>query len=150
MKHAGGRASAKGMTARYAAGDRPLRPAREILTTSDGGGSNSSRSRLWKVALQAFADRTNLAVSVSHLPPGTSKWNKIEHCLFSHISQNWRGRPLVSHETIVNLIAGTTTRTGLKVRAKLDRRRYPVGTVIDDAELATLPRRADLRTQLIA
>ena len=112
--------------------------AHEIFITSDGGGSNSSRSRLWKVALQEFADRTNLAINVSHLPPGTSKWNKIEHRLFSHISQNWRGRPLVSHETIVNLIASTTTRTGLKVRAKLDRRSYPLGIVVDDDEFASL------------
>jgi hypothetical protein len=112
--------------------------ATELFITPDGGGSNSSRSRLWKVALQEFADRTSLAINVSHLPPGTSKWNKIEHRLFSHISQNWRGRPLVSHETIVNLIAATTTRTGLKVRARLDRRPYPTGIPVDDDELASL------------
>jgi hypothetical protein len=109
--------------------------ARELLITADGGGSNSTRSRLWKVELQRFADETGLRVHVCHFPPGTSKWNKIEHRLFCHITQNWRGRPLVSHEVIVNLIGSTTTRTGLKVRARLDQRTYPTGVKVSDAEL---------------
>jgi hypothetical protein len=101
--------------------------ARELLVTADGGGSNGYRARLWKVSLQGFADATGLTVTVSHLPPGTSKWNKIEHRLFSAISQNWRGRPLISHEAIVSLIGATTNRSGLKVRAKLDKRSYQTG-----------------------
>lgn len=104
--------------------------ATELLITADGGGSNGSRNRLWKVSLQSFADKMGLSVSVCHLPPGTSKWNKIEHRLFSQISQNWRGRPLVNHETIVNLIAATTNDGGLRVRSKLDRRAYPAGISI--------------------
>lgn len=111
---------------------------RALLVTADGGGSNGSRNRLWKASLQEFADRTGLTLTVSHLPPGTSKWNKIEHRLFSQISQNWRGRPLVSHEVIVNLIASTTTATGLKVRAKLDKRRYPSGIKVSDKQMKTL------------
>ena len=91
--------------------------ARELYVVADAGGSNGYRNRLWKAELQKFADETGLQVSVSHMPPGTSKWNKIEHRLFSHISQNWRGRPLVDHETIVSLIANTTTASGLKVKA---------------------------------
>jgi hypothetical protein len=94
--------------------------ARELLITADGGGSNSYRSRLWKVALQALADRLELRLKVCHFPPGTSKWNQIEHRLFSYITSNWRGQPLVSHEAIVNLIASTTTKTGLLVQAALD------------------------------
>ena len=109
-----------------------------ILITADGGGSNGSRNRLWKVSLQNFADRSGLTVTVSHLPPGTSKWNKIEHRLFSQVSRNWRGRPLVSHEVIVNLIASTKTHTGLKVRAKLDKRTYPGGIKIADKQMKTL------------
>lgn len=112
--------------------------ARELLITADGGGSNSSRSRLWKIALQDFADQSGLTVTVSHFPPGTSKWNKIEHRLFSHISQNWRGRPLVNIDTVVELIAATTTRTGLRVRARLDRKRYQTGLVISDSEVNEL------------
>ena len=104
--------------------------ATELLITADGGGSNGSRNRLWKVSLQSFADKMGLSVSVCHLPPGTSKWNKIEHRLFSQISQNWRGRPLVNHETIVNLIAATTNDGGLRVRAKLERRAYQAGISI--------------------
>lgn len=110
--------------------------ATEILITADGGGSNSSRSRLWKVALQTLADRTGLKVTVAHFPPGTSKWNKIEHRLFCHITQNWRGRPLASHDIMVKLIGSTTTRAGLRVKAALDRRRYPDGKKISDEELA--------------
>ena len=112
--------------------------ANTILITADGGGSNGSRNRLWKVSLQDFADRSRLTVTVAHLPPGTSKWNKIEHRLFSQVSRNWRGRPLVSHEVIVNLIASTKTHTGLKVRAKLDKRTYPGGIKITDKQMKTL------------
>jgi biotin operon repressor len=109
---------------------------KELYITSDGGGSNSSRSRLWKVALQKLADRTGLTLTMSHLPPGTSKWNKIEHRLFCHITQNWRGRPLISHEIIVKLIASTTTAAGLKVQAALDRGTYPTRKKVTDKELA--------------
>jgi len=107
----------------------------ELLITADGGGSNGSRVRLWKVALQRFADQAGLRISVCHFPPGTSKWNKIEHRMFSHISLNWRGKPLISHEIIVNLIAGTTTRTGLKIEAELDTNVYPIGIEVTDNEL---------------
>lgn len=109
--------------------------AQELLITADGGGSNGARVRLWKLALQRFADQTGLRVSVCHFPPGTSKWNKIEHRMFSHISMNWRGKPLISHEVIVNLIAATTTRTGLKIEAELDANVYPTGIQVTDAEL---------------
>jgi hypothetical protein len=108
-------------------GKKAYPDATDLLVTADGGGSNAPRSRLWRVQLQRFADTTGLDVSVCHFPPGTSKWNKIEHRLFSHITQNWRGRPLVSREAVVELIRGTTTRTGLRVRAKLDKRKYEVG-----------------------
>ena len=108
-------------------GKRAYAGATELLVTADGGGSNASRSHLWKAQLQEFANKTGLAVSVCHFPPGTSKWNKIEHRLFSQITQNWRGRPLVNHETVVSLIANTTTTTGLRVRAKLDTRGYELG-----------------------
>ena len=116
-------------------GHRHYPDASKLLITADGGGSNASRSRLWKVELQGLANETGLAITVCHLPPGTSKWNKIEHRLFSHISQNWRGRPLVSHEAVVNLIANTTTTTGLTVRARLDRRNYPIKVTVSDEEL---------------
>jgi hypothetical protein len=112
--------------------------AKELLITADGGGSNGSRCRLWKVALQELAVRLKMPIHVCHFPPGTSKWNKIEHRMFCHITQNWRGRPLVSHEVIVNLIANTTTRTGLKIRAELDRGDYPTGIKISDTELNLL------------
>ena len=112
--------------------------AKELLITADGGGSNGSRCRLWKVALQELAVRLGLPIHVCHFPPGTSKWNKIEHRMFSYITQNWRGRPLVSHEVIINLIANTTTKAGLKIRAELDRGNYPVGIKITDAELSGL------------
>jgi hypothetical protein len=108
-------------------GKRAYPGATELLVTADGGGSNASRSHLWKAQLQEFANKTGLAVTVCHFPPGTSKWNKIEHRLFSQITQNWRGRPLVNHETVVSLIANTTTTTGLRVRAKLDARGYETG-----------------------
>ena len=106
-----------------------------MLITADCGGSNSSRTRLWKVALQDLADDLGLRLTICHFPPGTSKWNKIEHRMFCHITQNWRGRPLISHEVIVNLIANTATRQGLKIQAELDQRQYPTGTKVSDAEL---------------
>ena len=109
--------------------------AKELLITADGGGSNGSRLRLWKYELQKLTDETGLAVSVCHFPPGTSKWNKIEHRLFSFISSNWRGEPLLNYETIVNLIARTTTVKGLKVTCRLDRRKYPVGRKVTDEEM---------------
>jgi Rhodopirellula transposase DDE domain len=109
--------------------------ATELLITADGGGSNGRRSRLWKVALQRLADVTGLHIAVCHFPPGTSKWNKIEHRMFSHISMNWRGQPLTSHEVIVNLIANTTTEKGLKIQAELDTGCYPTGIKVTDQEL---------------
>jgi hypothetical protein len=112
--------------------------AKELLITADGGGSNGCRSRLWKVALQRLATELRLIIRVCHLPPGTSKWNKIEHRLFSQIASNWRGRPLTSHEVIVQLIANTTTTTGLRVRAALDKRSYPTGRKVTNQELATI------------
>ena len=112
--------------------------ADELLITADGGGSNGHRTRLWKVSLQALADDLGLRLSVSHFPPGTSKWNKIEHRLFSFITQNWRGRPLVSHQAIVNLIASTTTKTGLIVKAALDTNHYATEIKVSDEEMAAL------------
>ena len=106
--------------------------AQRVLITADSGGSNGYRTRLWKTELQKLANETGLEITVCHLPPGTSKWNKIEHRLFSYISQNWRGKPLVSHQVIVNLIASTTTRTGLTVRCALDTTTYPKGIKITD------------------
>ena len=108
------------------------------MILADGGGSNGSRTRLWKVALQRLVDETGMTISVCHFPPGTSKWNKIEHRMFCHITANWRGKPLVSHEVIVNLIGNTTTKKGLKVRAELDREIYPTGIKIADADVAEL------------
>jgi hypothetical protein len=112
--------------------------AKRLLITADGGGSNGARVRLWKVELQKLADELKMAISVSHFPPGTSKWNKIEHRLFSFISQNWRGKPLVSHRVIVDLIAATTTTAGLQVRAQLDPTLYPAGTKVSDEEVAAV------------
>ena len=112
--------------------------ASRLLITADGGGSNGYRTRLWKMQLQHFADATGLAVQVCHFPPGTSKWNKIEHRLFNRISQNWRGRPLVNHEVVVSLIAATTSTTGLQVQARLDTTAYPVGVKVPDADMALL------------
>ncbi len=117
--------------------------ATQLLITADAGGSNGARVRLWKLELQKLADETGLQISVGHLPPGTSKWNKIEHRLFSFISQNWRGKPLVSHEVIVNLIAATTTKTGLKVRAQVDTNRYPAGIKVAQEEFATIKLQRD-------
>jgi hypothetical protein len=119
------------------AGDYPQ--ATELLVTADAGGSNGYRTRAWKTELAAFAAQTGLAVTVCHFPPGTSKWNTIEHRLFSHITMNWRGRPLTSHEVVVNTIAATTTRTGLRVRAELDRGEYPTKVKIADDQLAAVP-----------
>jgi len=112
--------------------------ATELLITADGGGSNGCRSRLWKIALQRLATELGLIIRVCHLPPGTSKWNKIEHRLFSQIAINWRGRPLTSHEVIVQLIADTKTETGLRVRAALDKRFYPTGRKVTNQELAEI------------
>ena len=109
--------------------------ARELLVTADGGGSNGSRSRLWKVEIQRLANETGLAISVCHFPPGTSKWNKIEHRMFCHITGNWRGRPLISHEVVVNLIANTTTEAGLYIKAELDKGQYPISLKVSDKEL---------------
>lgn len=112
--------------------------ATRLLISADGGGSNGYRTRAWKTELATLADESGLTITVCHLPPGTSKWNKIEHRLFSHISMNWRGRPLTSHEVIVNSIAATTSRTGLTVRAELDTNTYPTGIKIPDAQMETL------------
>ena len=119
-------------------GRRRYPTARRLLISADGGGSNGSRLRLWKWELQRLADATGLAITVCHLPPGTSKWNKIEHRLFSFISQNWRGKPLVSYAVILSLIAATTTSTGLTVESALDPTRYPAGVKVTDAQMATL------------
>ena len=112
--------------------------AKQLFITADSGGSNGYRSNAWKLELQKFADQTNLRVRVSHFPPGTSKWNKIEHRLFCHITQNWRGKPLATLETLVELIGHTRTDTGLRVRAKLDHRRYPTGVTVTRTELEKL------------
>ena len=114
------------------------RDASRLLICADAGGSNGYRVRLWKVELQRLADETGLSITVCHLPPGTSKWNKIEHRLFSHISMNWRGRPLTSHDVVVELIGATTTRAGLRVKAELDRGRYPKGLKVSKEEMAAL------------
>ena len=119
-------------------GARRHRGAKELLVTADGGGSNGSRCRLWKVALQDLANKLKMPIHVCHFPPGTSKWNKIEHRMFCHITQNWRGRPLVSHEVIINLIANTATAEGLKIKAELDTGTYPIGIKVSDQELATV------------
>ena len=116
-------------------GRRIYPKAKSILITADGGGSNGSRLRLWKLELQKLADQTGLAISVCHFPPGTSKWNKVEHRLFSFITSNWRGQPLRDYETIVNLIANTTTAKGLKVKCRLDRGKYPTGRKVSDEEM---------------
>jgi Rhodopirellula transposase DDE domain len=113
--------------------------ATKLLVSADCGGSNGYRLRAWKAELAALATRTGLTITVCHLPPGTSKWNKIEHRLFSHISMNWRGRPLTSHQVVVDLISATTTRTGLSVHAELDETTYPTGVRITDAQMAALP-----------
>ena len=120
-------------------GSKTYPDATRLLISADGGGSNGYRSRLWKLELGRLAEEKGLAITVCHLPPGTSKWNRIEHRLFSHISMNWRGRPLVTHEVIVGLIASTRTRKGLKVRAELDTGTYETGIKIRDDQLAAIP-----------
>jgi hypothetical protein len=110
--------------------------ADELLIIADAGGSNRSRSRLWKIGVQRLADTTGLRIQVSHFPPGTSKWNKIEHRMFAFIAQNWRGRPLVSLETIINLIGSATTNSGLRIKAKLNRKKYSLGVKVSKADLA--------------
>jgi hypothetical protein len=120
-------------------GQRTYPDADQLLITADGGGAHGNRRRAWKTELAALAAETGLAISVCHLPPGTSKWNKIEHRLFSQITLNWRGRPLTSHETILKLIGATTTDTGLTVTAALDTGSYPIGIKISDREMAALP-----------
>ena len=112
--------------------------ATKLLITADGGGSNGSRVRLWKTELQRFADEVNLEISVCHFPPGTSKWNKIEHRMFSYISQNWRGKPLVSIETIVNLIGSTRTKKGLRIQTSVDTNEYSKGIKVTDKEIESL------------
>jgi hypothetical protein len=123
---------------------RPAYPrATELLITADAGGSNGYRTRAWKSELQRFADETGLCIHVCHFPPGTSKWNKIEHRLFCHITQNWRGKPLTSFETVVNLIGSTRTTKGLRVKARLDKRQYPTGVEITKVEMRSLALRHD-------
>lgn len=122
----------------FAMGQATYPTAKELMIMADGGGSNGSRVRLWKLELQRLADELALTIRVSHFPPGTSKWNKIEHRLFSYISVNWRGQPLVSHEVIVNLIAATTTRKGLKVRAEIDDAHYEKGIKVTDTQFAAI------------
>jgi hypothetical protein len=112
--------------------------AKKLLIMSDGGGSNGSSCKLWKVSLQGLANKLNIPISVCHFPPGTSKWNKIEHRMFSHITQNWRGKPLVSIDVIINLIANTTTKMGLRVKAALDKNKYETGKKIIDDELSEI------------
>ena len=124
-------------------GTRSYPQAKRLLITADSGGSNGARVRLWKWELQKLADEIGLEISVCHFPPGTSKWNKIEHRLFSFISQNWRGKPLISHEVIINLIAATTTATGLEVKSKLDTNTYPAGLKVSDQQMAELQLRRD-------
>lgn len=117
--------------------------AKELLVTADSGGSNSSRSRLWRVALQELADDIDLRIAVCHFPPGTSKWNKIEHRMFCHITENWRGKPLVSRAVVVNLIGSTKTRAGLKIKAEIDLNQYKTGLKITDEELAEIDIKKD-------
>jgi Rhodopirellula transposase DDE domain len=112
--------------------------ATDLLVTADGGGSNGSRSRPWKLALQGVADEIGLRIVVCHFPPGTSKWNKIEHRMFCHITENWRGRPLVSRSVVVNLIGNTRTKAGLKINAELDTNTYPTGLKVTKEQFATI------------
>ena len=119
----------------YQMGKASYQHVQSVLITADGGGSNASRNRLWKVELQKLANETGLVIYVRHFPPGTSKWNKIEHRMFCHITENWRGRPLINHEVIVNLIGSTTTKKGLTIQAELDKNCYPTGIVVSDKDL---------------
>ena len=127
----------------HALGKEKYPKAEQLLITADGGGSNGSRVRLWKLELQRLADETALTIAVSHFPPGTSKWNKIEHRLFSFISKNWRGKPLASLKVIVSLIAGTTTKKGLQVHAEIDDGVYPAGVKVADEEMGQIRLRRD-------
>ena len=119
-------------------GSRVYPKAKRLLITAEGGGSNSSRCRLWKVELQRLADETGLRISVCHFPPGTSKWNKLEHRMFCHITETWRGRPLVSREGVVNLIGHTTTTTGLVIQSALDDHSYPTGREVTAEQMESL------------
>ena len=119
-------------------GSRQYTNAKQILICADGGGSNGSRNRSWKFYLQLLSDKISLAITVCHYPPGTSKWNKIEHRMFSFISMNWRGRPLINFETVVNMISATTTKSGLKIKAFLDRNDYKTGVKISDKQMGKL------------
>jgi hypothetical protein len=121
-----------------AEGKKSYPNAKRLLVTADAGGSNGSRLRLWKWELQRLANEVGLPISVSHFPPGTSKWNKVEHRLFSFISSNWRGEPLTDYATVVNLISRTSTRTGLKVSCRLDKRKYPVGRIVTDSDWSSI------------
>ena len=127
----------------YSMGKKVYPKAKRLLITADSGGSNGYRVKLWKVELQKFANEAELSIAVSHLPPGTSKWNKIEHRLFSFITQNWRGKPLVSHEVIVNLIAATTTQEGLRVECRLDTNSYPKGIKVTKEEIDRINMKRD-------
>lgn len=122
----------------YSMGKEKYPKATELMITADGGGSNGSRVRLWKKELQKFSNEIGFPIRVSHFPPGTSKWNKIEHKMFCHISMNWRGRPLVTHEIIVNLIANTITKTGLKIQADLNKNLYPIGIKVSDEDFNSI------------
>jgi transposase len=122
----------------YSMGHERYPHARRLLITADSGGSNGYRVRLWKIELQELANETGLSISVCHFPPGTSKWNKIEHRLFSFISQNWRGKPLVSHEVIINLIAATTTKKGLRIECEIDTNSYPKGVKVTDTQMQSI------------
>jgi hypothetical protein len=117
--------------------------AQRLLITADGGGSNGSRNRLWKMELQKLADDIGLRISVGHFPPGTSKWNKIEHCMFCHITENWRGRPLVSREVVVNLIGHTTTQTGREIQSELNEHSYPTGREVTEQQMQSLSIKRD-------
>jgi len=128
----------------YTMGQERYPEANKLLITADSGGSNGYRIRLWKMELQNLANETGLAISVCHLPPGTSKWNKIEHRLFSFITQNWRGKPLISHEVIVNLIAATRTQNGLQVGCQIDTNSYPKGIKVPDDIMASLKLQRDV------
>ena len=122
----------------YELGAARYRTATRLLINADCGGSNGARVRLWKRELQVLADELGIAITVCHLPPGTSKWNRIEHRLFAFITQNWRGKPLLTHQVIVQLIASTTTQTGLTVQCQLDENAYEKGTKVSDAQIASL------------
>ena len=127
----------------YRMGQSVYPEAKELLITADSGGSNGRRNRLWKICLQDLADETGLKIAVCHFPPGTSKWNKIEHRMFCHITENWRGRPLVDHAVVVNLIGSTQTRTGLRVEAELDTNTYENGIKVTDQEMESLRLKRD-------